>query len=232
MSRKVMSVVAMCALLMAIDAGAQESKSKEKPPAPPDNYDELYARYLQAARTPTPLAPGKDISWMNGLATDLRARRVNDLVTIRVIENTSAAGTADSSLDKKSNANAAVTQLMGLEKKVPGDSTTLVGAAANTTFKGAGTTSRTSTLTAQMTARVVEVLPNGDLVLEGAREIDINGDRQIAVLTGVLRPSDIQPNNVAFSSSVGQLRIRYFGKGLMKDNLQPGWLIRALNKVF
>ena len=169
---------------------------------------------------------------MNGLATDVRARRVNDLVTIRVIENTSAAGTADSSLDKKSSANASVTQLMGLEKKIPGDSTSLVGAAANTTFKGAGTTSRTSTLTAQLTARVVEVLPNGDLVLEGAREIDINGDRQIAVLTGVLRPSDIQPNNVAFSSSVGQLRIRYFGKGLMKDNLQPGWLIRALNKVF
>src|SRR5436190_15234124 len=79
MSRKVMAVVAMCALLMAVEARAQESKSKEKPAAAPDNYDELYARYLQAARTPTPLAPGKDISWMNGLATDLRARRVNDL---------------------------------------------------------------------------------------------------------------------------------------------------------
>jgi flagellar L-ring protein precursor FlgH len=231
MNRKLMAAVALCSLLTTVDVRAQDAKTKEKPAAT-DNYDELYARYLQAARTSTPAATGKDISWMNGLATDLRARRVNDLVTIRVIENTSAAGTADSSLDKKSSANASVTQLMGLEKKIPGDSTSLVGAAANTTFKGAGTTSRTSTLTAQLTARVVEVLPNGDLVLEGAREIDINGDRQIAVLTGVLRPSDIQPNNVAFSSSVGQLRIRYFGKGLMKDNLQPGWLIRALNKVF
>jgi len=227
-----MAAVAVWALLATVGTHAQETKSKEKPAAAPDNYDELYARYLQSARTPTPSAPGKDISWMNGLATDLRARRVNDLVTIRVIENTSAEGTADSSLDKGSSGNAGVTKLMGLEKKIPGDSTSLVGASAKTTFKGAGTTSRTSTLTAQMTARVVEVLPNGDLVLEGAREIDINGDRQIAVLTGVLRPSDIQPNNVAFSSAVGQLRIRYFGKGLMKDNLQPGWLIRALNKIF
>ena len=112
------------------------------------------------------------------------------------------------------------------------DPTDLVGAAASTKFKGAGTTSRSSDLTAIVTARVVEVLPNGDLVLEGAREIDINGDRQLAVLTGVLRTADIDPDNVASSTSVGQLRIRYFGRGLMKDNLQPGWLIRALNKIF
>jgi len=69
-------------------------------------------------------------------------------------------------------------------------------------------------------------------VLEGAREIDINGDRQIVVLTGVLRPADVMPGNVALSTSVGQLRIRYFGKGLIKDNLRPGWLIRFVNKIF
>jgi flagellar L-ring protein precursor FlgH len=83
-----------------------------------------------------------------------------------------------------------------------------------------------------MTARVVEVLPNGDLVLEGAREIDINGDRQIVVLTGVVRPTDINKNNVVLSTQVGQLSIRYFGRGLIKDNLKPGWLVRVLNKIF
>ena len=232
MSRKVMAAVAMVGLLSAVGASAQERKGKDKPAAASDNYDELYERYLQAARTATPSGQGKDISWMTGLASDLRARRVNDLVTIRVVETTSATGSADSSLDKNSSGSASVTKLFGLEKKIPGDPTSLAGAAANTKFKGAGTTSRSSTLTAMVTARVVEVLPNGDLVLEGAREIDINGDRQIAVLTGVLRPSDIQPSNVALSSAVGQLRIRYFGKGLMKDNLQPGWLIRVLNKIF
>jgi flagellar L-ring protein precursor FlgH len=233
MNRRVMgAVVATLVLLAGTGASAQDGKSKDKPAVTPDNYDELYARYLQAARGSATPAAGKDISWMSGLASDLRARRVTDLVTIRVVENTSATGTADSSLDKNSSANASVTKLFGMEKHIPGDPTSLVGASANTKFKGAGTTSRTSTLTAMVTARVIEVLPNGDLVLEGAREIDINGDHQIAVLTGVLRPSDIQSNNVAFSSSVGQLRIRYFGKGLMKDNLQPGWLIRALNKIF
>jgi flagellar L-ring protein precursor FlgH len=87
-------------------------------------------------------------------------------------------------------------------------------------------------LTANLTARVSEVLPNGDLVVEGVREIEINGDRQIVVLSGVVRLADISPGNVVLSTSVGQLRIRYFGRGLMKDNLQPGWLIRVLNKIF
>ncbi|MEO7275626.1 MAG: flagellar basal body L-ring protein FlgH [Vicinamibacterales bacterium] len=232
MNRRTMAAVALCSMCLVVEASAQDRKGKDKPTVTSDNYDELYERYLQAARGVTPASAGKDISWMTGLASDLRARHVNDLVTIRVVENTSATGTADSNLDKSSSGGASITKLFGIEKKIPGDPSSLVGTSANTKFKGAGTTSRSSTLTAMVTARVVEVLPNGDLVLEGAREIDINGDRQIAVLTGVLRPSDIQPSNVALSSSVGQLRIRYFGKGLMKDNLQPGWLIRALNKIF
>jgi flagellar L-ring protein precursor FlgH len=69
-------------------------------------------------------------------------------------------------------------------------------------------------------------------VLEGIREIDINGDRQVIVLTGVVRTTDLLPDNSVLSARVGQLRIRYFGNGLMKDNLKPGWLIRVLNKIF
>ena len=226
----------MTFVLVALLAGtgAAQGRKSKVPAAGPDNYDELYARYLQAARTTTPAAPGQDISWMTGLSSDLRARRVNDLVTIRVIESISATGSADSSLDKASTGSASVSKFFGLESRLPGsiDPTSLASAAASTKFKGAGTTSRSSDLSAIVTARVVEVLPNGDLVLEGAREIDINGDRQLAVLTGVLRTNDIQPNNVALSSSVGQLRIRYFGRGLIKDNLQPGWLVRVLNKIF
>jgi len=88
------------------------------------------------------------------------------------------------------------------------------------------------TLTATMTARVTEVLPNGDLVLEGARELDINGDRQMVVLTGVVRPSSLSKDNSVPSTAIGQLRIRYFGNGLIKDNLRPGFLIRILNKIF
>jgi flagellar L-ring protein precursor FlgH len=229
--KKWTTAVLACAWLTAIPAAAQDAKAKSAS----DNYDELYNRYLNAARTAAaPAAPGQDISWMAGLSQDLRARRVNDLVTVRVIESIAASGSADSSLDKNSSGSASLTKFFGLEGRLPSsiDPTSLANTTSKTTFKGGGATSRTGELSAIVTARVVEVLPNGDLVLEGAREIDINGDRQIVVLTGMLRTADIQPGNVALSTSIGQLRIRYFGRGLIKDNLQPGWIIRVLNKIF
>jgi flagellar L-ring protein FlgH len=200
-----------------------------------DSYDELFQRYLQEAREAKAPTPGIQAwSWMNVLALDHRARFLNDLVTIRVVENITGSGTADSALTKNSTGSAAVSKLFGMEKKLPSsaDPTALVAAKTATDFKGAGTTNRTGELTALMTARVSDVLPNGDMVVEGVREIEINGDRQIVVLSGVVRQVDIDQNNVVLSTEIGQLRIRYFGRGLMKDNLKPGWLIRALNKVF
>lgn len=202
--------------------------------APSDNYDELFQRYLAMARASAPAASTPDGLWMSGLMSDLRARRLNDLVTVRVVETVAAQGSADSSLDKDSKGTASVTSLFGAESKFPGflDPSSLAALGAKTAFKGSGSTTRNGSLTAVMTARVADVLPNGDLALEGIREIDINGDRQIIVLTGVVRTADIGPGNVVPSTAVGQMRIRYFGRGLIKDNLQPGWLVRVLNKIF
>ena len=87
-------------------------------------------------------------------------------------------------------------------------------------------------MTAMLTARVTDVLPNGDLVVEGVRQIEVNADRQVVVLTGVVRQADIGLDNITSSSTVGQLRIQCVGQGLVKDNLSPGWLARALNKIF
>jgi flagellar L-ring protein precursor FlgH len=207
----------------------------QKPPAQSDNYDELYTRYLVSARsTAAGESQPRSVGWMAGLALDPRARTVNDLVTIQVVESIVAAGSADATLSKDSSGAASVSKLFGVETKSPDwlDPTNLVDTASSTDFKGSGVTTRTGELTARITARVVEVLPDGNLDLEGAREIDINGDRQIVVLTGVVRPTDVDRNNVVRSTEIGQFRIRYFGRGLIRDNLQPGWLIRILNKIF
>jgi flagellar L-ring protein precursor FlgH len=215
------------------DKNADKSGEKVVKPIPVDTYDELFGRYLAAARkqASTPPAPG---SWMNSLMTDTRARHLNDLVTVRVIESITASGTADSAVNKASGASVGVPNLLGLEGKLPAlvDPSNLVSAKTSTTFKGGGTTNRAGDVTAVITARVAEVLPNGDLVVEGVREIEINGDRQIVILTGVARVADIAPGNVVLSTALGQLQIRYFGRGLIKDSLSPGWLIRVLNKVF
>jgi flagellar L-ring protein precursor FlgH len=198
-----------------------------------DAYDVYLQRYLQSARD-LALENRESIRWMVGLSGDRRARELNDVVTIRVVESVVAEGSADTALGKKSDAAASVTKLFGLETKLPDwiDPAALVDTASNTDFKGSGTTNRRGNLTAMVTARVVEVLPNGDLVLEGAREIDINGDRQVIVLTGVVRTADILPDNSVLSPRIGQFRIRYFGQGLIKDNLKPGWIVRILNKIF
>ncbi len=83
-----------------------------------------------------------------------------------------------------------------------------------------------------MTARVTEVLPNGDMVVQGVREVNINGDRTLVVLSGVIRPNDVAQGNVVPSTRVGQLSISSLSQGLIKDSLTPGYLIRLLNKVF
>jgi flagellar L-ring protein precursor FlgH len=227
--------VTLTAVAFCVVAVAASAESKKPVPAS-DNYDELYARYLASARSVAAGEPTgtRSVNWMAGLALDPRARNVNDLVTIQVVESIVATGSADSSLNKDSSGSAGVSKLFGLESKLPSwlDPTNLIDTNSSTDFKGGGVTTRSGELMARITARVVEVLPNGHLVLEGAREIDINGDRQIVVLTGVVRPTDVGPNNVVRSTEIGQFRIRYFGRGLIKDNLRPGWLIRVMNKIF
>jgi flagellar L-ring protein FlgH len=242
------SAIVVVVLLMAAAASAQ-TKSQESSSGPSgqpaksdknakatatDNYDELLAQYLAEARAEAAAAPTPGSLWMASLTSDLRARRLNDLVTIRVVENVTGAGTADSNLDKKSSGSLAVPNLFGLESHLPSsmNPASLVNFTSNTAFQGGGATARTGALSAVLTARVREVLPNGDLVIEGVREIEINGDRQMLVLTGVVRPADLNTGNVVPSTAVGQMRIRYFGRGLMKDNLSPGWLVRILNKIF
>jgi flagellar L-ring protein precursor FlgH len=187
------------------------------------SYDEEYERYLTAARGTD--APRRAL-WMTDLTSDLKARYVNDLVTIRVIESLSASGSAESNVGKNGSASTAFPGRIGAELS------RILPMSTSTSFNGSGGTTRTTELFATLTARVIEVLPSGDLVVEGVREVNINGDRSVVVLSGVIRASDIQPGNVILSTQVGQLRIQSLSAGLMRDSLSPGWLVRILNKIF
>ena len=200
-------------------SGAQSSANNAQ-------YDQLFEQYLAEARKMTSTATPPATSWMSTLMADPRARNVNDLVTIRIEENVTASGSADSKLGKTSAAKVDMPSPIskGLVKVLPNGS--------DTQFAGSGSTTRSSSINALLTARVSEVLPNGNLVIEGVREVDVNGDRQVVVLTGVVRAVDVAPNNSISSTLVGQLRIRSIGRGLIKDSLSPGWLMRILNKIF
>ena len=224
-----MTARCVLAALMILLAGNIAAAGQKKN----DNYDQTFEAYLATARS-MPATTAAATPWMATLFADLRARNVNDLVTVHVIENINASGSADAALDKNSDGNVGVRSVFGNDAKFADwfDPTALARWSASTEFQGSGATTRSGALSAVMTARVTEVLPNGDLVLEGVREIEINGDRQIVVLNGVVRPADINPGNVVPSTAVGQMRIRYYGRGLMKDNLSPGFLVRIFNKIF
>ena len=119
----------MVLCLMLVTTPAMAGQQKEEPPQKPsDNYDVLYARYLKAARALPVTTSAPDTNWMTGLLGDLRARHVNDLVTIRVVESISAVGSADANLDKNGSASASLTHLFGLESAYPNwlDPTSLV----------------------------------------------------------------------------------------------------------
>lgn len=171
-------------------------------------------------------AQGPASTWAADLLLDHRARHAGDLVTVQITESITAVGSADANTGKASKSDGA------LPWPIPSGWSRVMQSSSDTSFTGTGTTSRAASITAMMTVRVVQRLPNGDLAVEGVREIVINGDRQFITLTGVIRPSDISLGNLVSSASVGDLRIQYYGKGFMKDNLSPSWLVRILNKIF
>lgn len=171
-------------------------------------------------------AQGPASTWAADLLLDHRARHAGDLVTVQITESITAVGSADANTGKASKSDGA------LPWPIPSGWSRFMQSSSDTSFTGTGTTSRAASITAMMTVRVVQRLPNGDLAVEGVREIVINGDRQFITLTGVIRPSDISLGNLVSSASVGDLRIQYYGKGFMKDNLSPSWLVRILNKIF
>ena len=225
-------------VLVATPVRAQDAETEAAAVAAPltdEDYDELFRRFLEVARRQETVPENRvDYSWMSDLALDVRARRVNDIVTVRVIESMSGSGAADSAVSQGGSGTASLSNFFGLENRFPAsiDPTNLVNTLTQTDFEGGGATNRTGTLNATVTTRVSEVLPNGDLALEGVREIVVNGDRQMVLLTGIVRQEDIGPTNVVLSPVVGQLRIQYFGEGLMKDSMEPGWITKILNKIF
>jgi len=233
MVRNPLTLTVAVSVLCGTFVGAQTPQKQSS-----DTYDQAVARHLETARAlarATNVASDESsMDWISGLTSDRRASRVNDLITVRVIENIESSATADSQLDKESKAKAAVPTLFGLETQLPSsiDPTNLASTSYDSAFKGSGATTRSSMLTATMTTRVSEVLPNGDLVLEGVRELELNGERQIVVLTGIVRAQDVRRSNQVLSTQIAQLRIQYYGRGLMKDNLKPGWLLRVMNKIF
>jgi flagellar L-ring protein FlgH len=169
------------------------------------------------------------------LTEDQKARRRGDMVTVVISEQASASKQATTSTSKDSSVSAGIPNFMGLETsfiKNWMDLEKLLNASSGTKFDGAGSTTRKENLTATITARVVDVLPNGNLRIEGRRNVKVNDEDQIILLEGMVRPKDISRENMINSSLIADARITYSGKGIVSDRQSPGWLMNIIDVVW
>jgi flagellar L-ring protein precursor FlgH len=171
------------------------------------------------------------------LFVDLKARHLDDIVTVAIFERASASKEATTSTGRNSSASADLSRIFGLERNIATinkaiDPTALLDVGYRSDFKGSGATTRKEDLVATLTTRVVEVLPNGNLRIEGSKTVDVNNESQIIRLSGVVRPADISPNNVVDSKHVLDARIVYTGKGVISDKQGQGWLVRILDNIW
>jgi flagellar L-ring protein precursor FlgH len=159
-------------------------------------------------------------------ARDVRASEVNDIVTIIVNEAASAVVSGTSNSSRKSSANASITGAYGITTP---KLTNLLGLSNDTELAGAGTTSRNLTLSTTISARVVEVQSNGNLVIEGTKDIGVNSDKQSITVHGIVRPADLSSANMVNSVQVANLQVKVTGKGVVGDAIRrPNFLYRLL----
>ena len=161
------------------------------------------------------------------LASDRRARRIGDLLTIRLVERTQArkSATADSSRD----GNTSITLPDAPPFSYVPDGLTKGGSKQG--FKGSGSAAQDNQLSGEITVTVARVLPGGVLMVAGEKRLTLNRGEEQVQLTGLVRIDDLGPDNSIPSTRVADARIRYSGSGQVADQSRQGWLARFFAKV-
>ncbi|NPA53146.1 MAG: flagellar basal body L-ring protein FlgH [Aquificae bacterium] len=177
--------------------------------------------------------PGSLYTGTDNLFSDDKARNVGDILTIKVIETIAGSGGATSQGGKNTSVNLDFPAPVLMGKQTP-NKTPIAGmqASSSNQFKGQGKTGRNANLIATITARVVKVYPNGNLFIVGEKLIKINNDEQILRISGIVKPSYIQPDNSIFSYQISDMKVEYNGKGFIAEQQEPGWLARFLIKIW
>ncbi len=160
-------------------------------------------------------------------ARDLRASQVLDLVTVVVSDRASAVSKGSTNTDRKSSAKASVNSIAG-PVKAGGILSNLANLSGETQLQGQGATTRESTLTTTLTAEVTDVLPNGNLVVRGQKEIVVNSEHQVVTVRGIIRPEDLSPVNSIPSDRLAMLEVRVNGKGVVEDAVKRPFILYRL----
>lgn len=169
------------------------------------------------------------------LYADRRANKIGDILLVEIVETSNAAKEANTETKRTSSIAGDIGSLFRftqwLNFNEPG-ATSTVSASLSNNFKGEGDTDQKSTVTATISARVIDITIDGNLVIQGYRQIRINNDTQHIILNGLVRPDDISPNNSIKSSYIADARIEMTGEGVIADKQQPGWMARGVDMIW
>ena len=224
-------------LLLGGCGSAQPRHATPMPPmTPTQQYTEPEQRYSN---------PGSLYSASEGadLYADNRARRVGDIILIKVVENAKSKSKADTTANKESSQSLGVSAAFGRNTigVIPGLGGPLTGnigvdpmlsTSTSSELSATGETKRENYVTATVGARVIQVLPGGVLQLAGEREIRVNEETQYMMISGLVRAQDVASDNSVESTQLADSRIEYFGKGPLADKQRQGWLSRLLDNVW
>jgi flagellar L-ring protein precursor FlgH len=164
------------------------------------------------------------------LFNDLKAHNTGDVVTVRIVESSKGNKNASTKTEKDSSLSTSISAFFGMspDKLSQGG----VGAETSEKHDGSGSTSRSSELTAVLTAKVIDVLPNGNLVIDGRREVIVNNETQLISISGIVRLEDIGPNNTVLSTYIADAKITYTGEGVIGDKQKVGWFVKIMDAVW
>jgi flagellar L-ring protein FlgH len=208
----------------------------------PIAYDPDQSSDLRHAQITAPQEPAEGSLWQEdaplvNLFCDQKARQVGDIVTIRIVESSTATNKASTDTNRGSSMSASLDAFFNAEKRFPADQPffnpfSKVAGGLDSQFQGTGTTKRSGDLNAYITALVTQVLPNGNMVLVGSREVLINNENQVIQLSGMVRSRDIDADNTVLSTYVADARIAYSGTGVIDDRQKPGWLTKIMMTIW
>jgi flagellar L-ring protein FlgH len=166
---------------------------------------------------------------------DHRARNLGDLLTVKIVEISQASEKATTDTGRTSEISAGVPNFFAWPGANPPKNVvpnSLISANTNNTFAGTGETTRSGTITATLSAKVIEVFANGNLAVEGKRELYVNNEKKEILLQGIVRPKDISSDNSVLSTQVADAKIILTGIGVIGEKQRPGWLTRIFDGVW
>ena len=234
-ARYLIPVLALTYLFCVACGGSPTRRPALHPPVTPQQE----YRQEAAANNPGSLFAASET---DTLFEDSRARRVGDIVVVKLVENTKAQNKAETSSNKKSSNDYQVANMFNRGHAgfipfmpigpQPSLGVPILDTESASGINSTGKTKRENYVTTSLATRVLRVLPGGLMEIEGAREIRVNEETEYMVVRGMIRSKDVSADNSVLSTQIADASIEYYGKGVLADKQKPGWFSRLMDNVW